>query len=210
MAIALVSIVSTAAAMRPGGGSSFSGGSSSSRGSSSSGSSRSSGSWSSGSGYSGSSGSGSDDFGLIGLLISSGLGGFSFVGFVVFLIVVSLIMKRRGLALNWQAGVGDGQARRERIRPLLEQIRADDPNFSLVLLDDFLYALYAQARTLPSGGALERPSSYLKPPARAALASLGNVREVRAIIVGAMRYLSVDGVSSGPRVVRLTVEFESN
>jgi Tim44-like domain len=125
-------------------------------------------------------------------------------------VIISLIMKRRGLALNWEAGVGEGPTRRERIRPLLEQIRADDPNFSLVLLEDFLYALYAQAHTLRGGGALERLSAYLKPPARAALSSLGNVREVRSVIVGAMRYLSVDGVGSGPGVVRLVVEFESN
>jgi len=178
--VLLVSMGSIAgAAMRPGGGSSFSGGSGSSRssGSSSSRSSSSSGSWSSGSGssYGGSSGSG--DFGLIGLLLSTGFGGFSFIGVIVFLAIVSMLMQRRGLALDWQAGVGDGgQARRERIRPLLEQIRAEDPNFSLVLLEDFLYALYAQAQTLRGGGALERLSAYLKPPARASLSSLGNVR----------------------------------
>jgi hypothetical protein len=206
-AVALGSATRAHASHRPGGGSSFSGGSSS-RGGSFSGSSHGSSSWSSGGG---SYGSGSGDLGLIGLLISNGLGGFSFVGFVAFLIVVSLIMKRRGLALDWQAGVGDGGgARRERIRGQLEQIRAQDPNFSLVLLDDFLYALYAQAHTLRGAGALERLSAYLKPPARAALTSLGQVREVRGIIVGAMRYVAVEGADGNSQVVRLVIEFESN
>jgi hypothetical protein len=138
------------------------------------------------------------------------LGGFGSVGFIVVLVIISLIMKRRGLALDWNAGVSEGLSRRERIRPLLEQIRESDPNFSIVLLEDFLYALYAQAHSLRGGGALERLSAYLKPPARASLASLGNVREVRSIVVGAMRYLSVDGVDPGSGVVRIQVEFESN
>jgi hypothetical protein len=197
------------AAARPGGGSSFSGGSHSSGSSSrSSGSSSSrSGGYSTSGRYSG--GSDSDGLGLIGFLLSSGLGGFGFVGFVIFVIVLAAVMKQQGARLHWDAGIADEPTRRERIRPLLEQIRAQDPNFSIVLFEDFLYALYAQAHTLRGTGGLERLSSHLKPAARQALTALGPVHGVRSIIVGAMRYLSVEGVS-GARPIEIAVEFEAN
>jgi hypothetical protein len=196
---------------RPGGGGSFRGGSSGSRSSGSS--SRSSGSSyssrSSGS-RSGSSDYDSDGLGLIGFLFSTGLGGIGFVGFALFVLVLAAVMKRQGARLNWEAGLSEASTPRERIRPLLEQIRADDPNFSIVLFEDFLYALYAQAHTLRGSGGLERLSSHLKPAAREALAQLGPVSTVRSIIIGAMRYLSVEGVSPGARAVEIEVEFEAN
>jgi hypothetical protein len=143
-------------------------------------------------------------------LISTGVGGFGFFGALVLLFVVSQILKKRGIALNWQAGVGQEAPPRTPVRRRLEGLRGQDPNFSLVLFEDFLYALYAQAHTLRGGGALERLSPYLKPPARGTLSGLGDVREVRAIIVGAMRYRSVDGMSNDGPTVWAGVEFESN
>jgi hypothetical protein len=120
------------------------------------------------------------------------------------------MLKRRGIHLNWQAGIAEAAPLRSPVRRKLEELRARDPNFSLVLFEDFLYALYAQAHTLRSGGALERLSPYLKPPARGALTRLGEVREVRSIIVGAMRYRSVDGMGNDGPTVWVGVEFESN
>jgi hypothetical protein len=143
-------------------------------------------------------------------LISTGVGGVGLVAFVIFLFVASQWLKRQGAALNWQAGMGQAPGHRERLRRRLEQIRSHDPHFSLVLLEDFLYALYAQAHTLRSGGALERLSPYLKPAARATLAALGEVREVRSVVIGAMRYRSVDGVTNDGPTVWLGVEFETN
>ncbi len=204
------------AALRPGGGGSFRGGSSSgsSRGGSFSGGSSRSGTFGSSSSGNRSSGnyddrSGSGDIGLIGFLLSTTIGGIGFIVFVVFLIGLALVMKRQGMQLAWNAGA-DEPPLRERIRPLLERIRQHDANFSLVLLEDFLYALYAQAHTLRGGAALERLSAYLKPEARAALAALGDVREVRSIIIGAMRYVGVEGAAEGAPTVRLQVEFETN
>ena len=115
--------------------------------------------------------------------------------------------------LNWQAGTAEpdeGVEQRRRVRAELEALRARDPNFSGILLDDFLYALYAQAHTLRGGARLEQLSAYLKPAARAALGSLGAVREVRAIIVGAMRYLSASGATGAAPASSIVVEFESN
>ena len=205
---------STLLLARPGGGQSFSSGSRSSGSSSSSSrSSSSSSSRSSSSSGSRSSGgsSGSDDFlGLIGFLLSTGVGGFGFFGALIALFVISQMLKRRGIALNWEAGAAQAGPPPTPIRRRLEALRAQDPNFSLVLFEDFLYALYAQAHTLRGGAALERLSPYLKPPARGTLAALGDVREVRAIIVGAMRYRSVDGMTNDGPTVWVGIEFETN
>jgi hypothetical protein len=205
------------AVARPGGGQSFSGGSrssssGSSRSSSSSSSSRSSsGSSSSRSSGGSSSSSGSDDMlGLIGFLISTGVGGFGFFGALIFLFVISQMLKRQGVHLNWQAGAGQAAPPPTPVRRRLENLRVHDENFSVVLFEDFLYALYAQAHTLRAGGALQRLSPYLKPPARGTLTGLGDVREVRSIIVGAMRYRSVDGMNNDGPTVWAGVEFETN
>ena len=198
--------------MRPGGGQSFSSGSRSSGSSSrSSGSSSSSSRSSSGSRSSGgSSGSGGDLVGLIGFLLSTGVGGFGFFAALIVLFVISRALKNRGVHLNWQAGIPEAPPPRVPVRRRLEALRAVDENFSFVLFEDFLYALYAQAHTLRGRNALERLSPYLKPPARATLTGLGEVREVRSIIVGAMRYRNVDGMNNDGPTVWVSVEFETN
>jgi hypothetical protein len=96
---------------------------------------------------------------------------------------------------------------------MLEQLRQSDPNFSLVLLEDFLYALYAEAQTRRPAGGLERLSGYLRPEARSTLAALapeGSVAEVRSIIVGAMRFAEVGGLDPSSDGVRISVEYEAN
>jgi hypothetical protein len=118
-------------------------------------------------------------------------------------------MKRQGARLDWNAGTREAEPPREPVRRLLEEIRSHDPNFSIVLFEDFLYALYAQAHTLRGQGALEQLSSHLKPSAREALTALGPVRGVRSIIIGAMRYVSVTGAGLGSGV-KVVIEFESN
>jgi hypothetical protein len=143
-------------------------------------------------------------------LLSTGIGGFGFFGGLIVLFVVARMLKKRGMALNWQAGIAQPAAPRTPVRRTLEELRTQDQNFSIVLFEDFLYALYAQAHTLRGGGVLERLSPYLKAPARGTLTALGEVREVRSIIVGAMRYRSVDGMANDGPTVWVGVEFESN
>jgi hypothetical protein len=222
------------AGARPGGGSSFRGGSSSSNsgssssrsGSSSSGSgSRSSSSSSQGSppGFSyGSPSSGSghpnidDDVAtsLMRWLLFSRFGGLSFFGLIAFVIAMNILKRRSGGGLDWNAGIADQAAPRQRVRPLLEKVREGDPNFSLVLFEDFLYALYAQAHTLRGGQRLGQLSGYMKPAAASWLAGAGEVREVRSIVIGAMRFLSVSGVTDDAAGddadITVGVEFESN
>ncbi|MET0593486.1 MAG: hypothetical protein ABW133_12350, partial [Polyangiaceae bacterium] len=148
--------------------------------------------------------------GLIGFLLSTGVGGFGFFAALIVLFVLSQMLKRRGVHLNWQAGVPEAPPPHTPVRQRLEALRAQDENFSFVLFEDFLYALYAQAHTLRGQNALERLSPYLKPPARATLTGLGQVREVRSIIVGAMRYRTVDGMNGNSPTVWVGVEFETN
>ena len=132
-------------------------------------------------------------------------------GIIAFFIVASIISKTMRAGLDWHAGVAEpdeGVAQRRRVRAELERCGHGDPNFSGMLFEDFLYALYAQAYTLRGGGALERLSAYVKPPARAA-SSLG-VREVRvdhrgcdALPLGRRLEAELDTFGS-------VVEFESN
>ena len=101
----------------------------------------------------------SDGLSLIGFLFSTGLGGVGFIGFVVFL---HRHERRRcsgaALASTGTPAAAGGRLAARRIRPLLERIRAHDPNFSIVLLEDFLYALYAKRTRCAEAERLERLS----------------------------------------------------
>jgi uncharacterized Zn finger protein (UPF0148 family) len=209
------------AAARPGGGNAFRGSSRSSFGSSrslfrSGGSSRSS--FGSGSGLgrvvripsSDRGPSSVATWGLVAWLFSSPLGMFGVLSLGALIVLVRITAAAQNAKLNWQAGIADNVRRLGRVRSDLEQLRQVDANFSLVLLDDFLYALYAQAQTLRGGAQLGRLSAFLKLPARQALEALGPVREVNSIVVGAMRFLSVSGLAANSTTVDLEIEFETN
>jgi hypothetical protein len=148
---------------------------------------------------------------LVGWVLSSVFGVIGVIAFVIILIVVRVAQAKQGANLDWNAGIaaqappGAGHVRAD-----LEGLRQHDLNFSVVLLEDFLYALYAQAHTLRGGGYVARLSSHLSPAVQAALLGLGQIAQVKAIIVGAMRYLSVSGLDEAQAPVRLEVELESN
>ncbi len=89
-------------------------------------------------------------------------------------------------------------------RRRLEALRSTDPNFSLVLFEDFLYALYAEAQHARGGGRTARLSAYLSPNATAALPA---VEQVSDVVVGAMRIDAVEW--RGPSIV-VSVLFETN
>lgn len=91
------------------------------------------------------------------------------------------------------------------VRKQLDSIRQLDPDFSVVLLEDFLYALYTEAQTARGQGATARLAPYLRAAARAQLDALG-AYPVSGIVVGAMRFVSF---SPGPRL-GLSVELEAN
>jgi hypothetical protein len=119
-------------------------------------------------------------------------------GFV--LLVARVARKRRGS--GWTT-----TATRALRRNDLEVIREADPDFSIALFEDFLYALYHEAHTARGAGTLDRLSPWLRPDARSTLLARGQV-PVGSIVVGAMRPLELDG--SDPARHRLLVELESN
>jgi hypothetical protein len=91
------------------------------------------------------------------------------------------------------------------VRKQLEIIRQTDPDFSVVLLEDFLYALYTEAQTARGQKATDRLSPYLGKPARTQLDQLGAL-PVSGVVVGVMRFTDF---SVGKRQ-RLTIEIEAN
>ena len=92
-------------------------------------------------------------------------------------------------------------------RRTLERLRAHDPDFSLVLFDDFLYALYTEVHNARGGGRLATLSPYLRPKARNVLAGLGSA-PVSTIVVGAMRLMEA-GIDAANNA-SVSVEFEAN
>lgn len=81
-----------------------------------------------------------------------------------------------------------------------------DPLFSRVLLEDFLYALYAEVQRRRGGGRVAQLAAYLSPGAQASCGPA--VDEVRDIVVGALTFERVYA-HPGERV-RLTLRFISN
>lgn len=81
-----------------------------------------------------------------------------------------------------------------RPRAELEAVREIDPDFSLVLFEDFVYALVGRAHAARGGGRLAELGAYLSEAAQRALGGLsGELAAVDGVIVGAMRYVRVAG-----------------
>jgi len=200
LAALLVLLLTSYALARPGGGHSYSGGS------------RSSGSSHSGGG---SSGGGGGDGGVLFELLILLLIEHPSIG-VPLLIIVIVVMVLRAA---WQRGMKawsttptdvskvtrvtrQGPAPRKR----LEQLRSVDPEFSLVLFEDFVYMLYAAVHRARAIGTAPL-AAYLDPGLAAALVdpALG---DVQGIVIGALRYVDCSG--PGPNGVRVELELEAN
>ena len=93
-----------------------------------------------------------------------------------------------------------------------EQLRRFDPNFSEIVFTDFCYALYGKAHEARGrGGApLDQFAPYLSEAARGALLQRNppHLKEVKGIIIGAMRVQNVRGLETP--VVRISLIFEAN
>jgi hypothetical protein len=88
----------------------------------------------------------------------------------------------------------------------LGQIRSVDPDFSVVVFEDFAFRLYSAAHRSPDAVA-----PYVAPAARATLAQLAAGKPIEQVIVGAMRPYRVDVPSPLPDTrVRVAIEFEAN
>ncbi|QRK10369.1 TIM44-like domain-containing protein [Archangium violaceum] len=213
--LALV-LVSRESQARPGGGNTYRGSSSSSsssRGySSSSSSSR---SYSSSSSYSGSSSSGSSDPGGYICL---------FFGLVVAVVTVKNYVDNRNAPKppDWSTTQKLSSERKEQARERLNRLRTEgpagpdgrpipfDPDFSQILFEDFLYALYARVHEARGGGRLDTMAAYLSTRARQTLRVLGEPERVHGVVVGAMQYLSTSPLSATSQRISVRVRFESN
>ncbi len=201
LALTAAILLLTAVAMaRPGGGHSYSGGS------------RSSGSHSYSSG-SRSSGGGGGDGGallevLVWLLIQNPSIGIPLIGAVIVFMVLRAIWERGMKAWSTNrvevaevpvAPTADQSPRRE-----LEQLRAVDPDFSLVLFEDFAYLLYGavqRARGVGTGWL----APYLAPELAESLTD-PRLADVQGIVIGALRIDHVWDLSSPLQRVELEVE----
>jgi ribosomal protein L37AE/L43A len=103
------------------------------------------------------------------------------------------------------------QQRRASAPVKLETLRAHDPNFSQILLEDFLYELYTRAAEARGNDrALERLAPYLSADVRGRLRRRHGreVAGVSGVIVGAMKIIGLRDLDKG--VARIRVEYESN
>jgi hypothetical protein len=207
VALALVLAVVDAYA-RPGGGESYGGGGGGGGG-----------------GYGGGSSRGDGAFGALLVFIFSELPWplkLLIVGGVVMVYVVN--RSRTARMQDWSSGGGGPWAvRRPNLssmptpvqetttasaRRQLEELRHFDPEFSVALFEDFLYALYAHVQYATAGRA-ERLSAYLAPDVLARLRAV-HVAEVHTVIVGALRFTGVRGLGGGEGQIEVDVEIESN
>jgi predicted lipid-binding transport protein (Tim44 family) len=194
------------ASNRPGGGHTFSGGSS-----------RGGGSFSGGSSRGGSSFGSSPRLGGAPLL---GLGGCGFGGcfmllvvIVVVVVVLYMINKNRGGGGPPAPSGGQGPPGAPPSQDL-DAIRGIDPEFSVVLFEDFAYALYAKAHEARANRQdLDALAPYLSAEARGELASRPPAgAPVSGVVIGAMRAvdLRLPGDGEPHPQVGVVLEFESN
>jgi hypothetical protein len=91
-------------------------------------------------------------------------------------------------------------------RRTLDRIRETDPDFSIVLFEDFLYTLYAEMmRARGQQGAMAL-AAYLSPSVQQVLVAK-SMQSVSGIVIGAMRVSSLDRTQTSWRV---TLDFETN
>ncbi|MFT3769132.1 MAG: TIM44-like domain-containing protein [Minicystis sp.] len=143
---------------------------------------------------------------------------------IAMIVIIAVLIGRWNSGLQgseWESGLIDREAAERRQRQhfrtyqsliaALSAIREIDPEFSFVLFEDFLYALYAEAHTARGEGRLEGLAPYLSEHARKALEALsfGGGRAVRSVIIGSMRveHVKMGGPAEPTEVV---VTFEAN
>ncbi len=95
-------------------------------------------------------------------------------------------------------------------RQELLRLRAIDPQFSLVLFEDFLYALYGEVQAARAAGKLSSLSPYLAGEVIASLGQgSGRPLRVEGVIVAGLHFLAVSGLDGQPTVT-VRVRFETN
>jgi hypothetical protein len=148
--------------------------------------------------------------GLVALCVFHPRVGLSVAGAVVVLVVIAAIVgSLQKKPPEWSTVIEEAPPARSRVarspRRELEALREVDPEFSVVVFEDFVDALYTEVQHARASG-LERLSPYLKEEARAAIGAR-RVTAVSDVIVGAMTYNTVERF---PNRVRVEMDFEAN
>jgi predicted lipid-binding transport protein (Tim44 family) len=143
-----------------------------------------------------------------------------FLLIILVIIVVLIILSRKGLLPSLTPSSSSPSPPPPPPAPApvdLDAIRQLDPEFSVVLFEDFAYALYAKAHEARNNrNDLDALAPYLSPAVRADLERRPPVgAPVEGVIVGAMRvtYLALpppQPPAGAPAQVYVVLEFESN
>ena len=88
----------------------------------------------------------------------------------------------------------------------LDEIRAIDPGFSVVLFEDFVYMLYTALERARATG-MQSLAAYIAPELAQSLQSSA-LKDVHGIIIGAMRTLRFSGIRGA--TLELEIEIEAN
>ena len=116
--------------------------------------------------------------------------------------------------LNDRAGgepsAANGEPSAARPRRELASLRTVDPSFSVVLFEDFLYALYAEIQKARAAGELPAWAPYVAPQAMTTLDALPRPAKIDGIIVAGLHFLGVDGVAQASPRIQVRVRFETN
>jgi hypothetical protein len=136
---------------------------------------------------------------------------FPLFGFTVLTGVVAFafLKKRASRSLSdWSVGglPVDPQltARRASLRATLLGLRDSDAGFSVVLFEDFAYALYAEMQVSRAQGGIGRMAAFLNPNVAQLLHDPG-LERVEGLVIGAMRYVDVE-INTERALVRLEIE----
>ncbi|HRI69189.1 MAG TPA: TIM44-like domain-containing protein [Polyangium sp.] len=95
------------------------------------------------------------------------------------------------------------------VQKALDRINAKDPNFSLIVFEDFLYALYTETQIARGKNALAQLEPYLG----ATLpqhTTPSDMREIRNVVVGSMQITRVDAWRHAEAWMQVDVVFEAN
>jgi hypothetical protein len=135
------------------------------------------------------------------------------VGLVVVAGVVgyAILAQRRSRTLSdWSVGGMPGQVlatgRTTSARRELTRLTEADPGFSLVLFEDFAYALYSEVEVSRAQGGIQRLAAFLSPTVAQTLYD-PTLERVEGVVIGAMRYVAVE---LGTERTAVTLELEAN
>ncbi|HEY3499707.1 MAG TPA: hypothetical protein VGK73_33680, partial [Polyangiaceae bacterium] len=110
---------------------------------------------------------------------------------------------------DWSTGMParvEVRTRTQRARADLAALNSSDPGFSLVLFEDFAYALYAEIQMTRARGGIGRLAAFLSPEVARLLYDPA-LERVDGIVVGSLRYASAE---LGAERTRVTLELEGN